>query len=118
MKSKIAIAMLCMVAFLAFAGCASVDVTKTAKGYFAPTKAADVEILKTKPEKPYVELATVTVTNFAPGDIAKMHNAIRTKSAPLGADAVILTDEGIINNGWSVVRWATGVAIRFKGADE
>ncbi|MDR2674430.1 MAG: hypothetical protein LBC18_06070 [Opitutaceae bacterium] len=54
MKSKITIAMLCMVAFPAFAGCASGDVTKTAKGYFVPTKTADVEILKTKQENPCV----------------------------------------------------------------
>jgi hypothetical protein len=118
MNSKQIITMLCMVSLLAFAGCASVDVTKTAKGYFTPTKAADMEILKTKPERPYIELGTVTVTGFAPRDIAKMHNAIRTKAAPLGANAIILTDEGMVNDGWSVKRWATGAAIRWQQAGE
>lgn len=91
--------------------CASVDVTKTAKGYYEPTNAAEVAILKTKPEGKFVELGTVTVTGFDASDVASMHNAIRTKSAPLGANAVILTDEGIIQEGWFTKRWATGVAI-------
>lgn len=78
-----------------------------------------MEILKTRPEKAYVELGTVTVTGFAPADVAKMHNAIRTKSAPLGANAVILTDEGIIVDPWAGQRrWATGVAIRYKETGE
>ena len=91
--------------------CATVDVTKTAKGYYPPTNANDVEILKTLPSKPFVELATVTVTGFHPADTAKMHNAVRTKSAVLGADAVILMQEGILPGN---KRWATGVAIKYK----
>ena len=96
-------------------GCASVDVTKTAKGFYEPTKAADIEILKTKPDRTFIELGTVTVTGFNASDTAKMHNAIRTKSAPLGASAVILTDEGINQTGLLTrERWATGVAIRYQ----
>jgi hypothetical protein len=56
------------------AGCAEVDVTKTAKGFFNRTDPNEVEILKTRPDKPYVELATVTATGFAPSESAKMHN--------------------------------------------
>ena len=42
-----------------------------------------------------------------------MHNAIRAKSAVLGATGVILTEEGITPAGFgSYKRWATGVAIR------
>lgn len=97
------------VAFLA--GCAVVDVTKTAKGFYEPTNPNDVEILKTIPDRPYQELGTVTASQFQPEETAKMHNAIRAKSAPLGANAVILTQEGILPNGR---KWATGVAIRYK----
>jgi hypothetical protein len=97
------------VAFLA--GCAVVDVTKTAKGFYEPTNPNDLEILKTIPNRPYVELGTVTASQFPPEETAKMHNAIRTKSAPLGANAVILMQEGILPNGR---KWATGVAIRYK----
>jgi hypothetical protein len=98
-----------MVTFLA--GCAVVDVTKTAKGFHEPTNPNDVEILKTIPNRPYEELGTVTASQFQPEETAKMHNAIRAKSAPLGATAVILMQEGILPNG---KKWATGVAIRYK----
>jgi hypothetical protein len=104
------------VAFLCWllAGCSVVDVTKTTKGFYDPTNPNDVEILKTRPDKPFVELGTVTATHFAPSESAVMHNAIREKSAALGATAVILTEEGIIPGGFGGRRWATGVAIRYK----
>ena len=92
-------------------GCATVDVTKTAKGFYDKTDPNEVQILKTRPERSYEELGTVTAVKFPPKETAKMHNAIRTKSAALGANAVILTEEGILPN---AKKWATGVAIRFK----
>lgn len=115
MKTTSPLLMIIAAVGLIFAGCANVDVTKTAKGHYDATNPNDVEILKTKPDKPYIELGTVTVTGFAPSDVAKMHNAIRAKSAPLGADAVILTDEGMVMDPWAGQRrWATGVAIKYK----
>lgn len=96
---------------LTLVGCASVDVTKTTKGFYDPTDPNEVEILKTRPDKLYVELGTVTATKFMASDTAKMHNAIRAKSAPLGATAVILTQEGFDRNN---KRWAIGVAIRYR----
>lgn len=93
------------------AGCATVDVTKTAKGFYDPTNPNDVEIRKTMPERPFDELGTVTAVNFPPAETAKMHNALRSKSAALGADAVILTEEGVTGGGY---KWATGVAVRYK----
>lgn len=100
--------------FFILVGCAgTVDVTKTVKGAYNSTNPNDVEILMTRPEKSYVELGSVTANNFRPGNTAEMHNAIRAKAAPLGADAVILTNQGIMNNGWAIVQWATGVAIRY-----
>ena len=96
------------------AGCATVDVTKTGKGFYDKTNPNDVDILKTRPERSYEELGTVTAAGFAPDETAKMHNAIRSKSAALGANAVILTEEGIIAGGWGPKKWATGVAIRYK----
>ena len=97
--------------FLMISGCATVYVTKTAKGYFVPTDPNEVEILIIRPERSFTELATVTSVNWAPVNMAKMHNSLRAKSAPLGANAVILTNSGIANNGWV---WASGVAIRYK----
>jgi len=95
-------------------GCAVVDVTKTAAGFHPPTNPNTVQILKTLPDRKYIELGTITVTGFSPRDTAKMHNAVRTKSAALGADAAILTEEGVLNNGWAMEKWATGVAIKFQ----
>lgn len=96
---------------LTLVGCASVDITKTGKGFYDPTDPNEVEILKTTPNKPYVELGTITATKFNASDTAKMHNAIRAKSAPLGATAVILTQEGFDRHN---KRWAIGVAIRYR----
>jgi hypothetical protein len=91
-------------------GCATVYVTKTGKGYFAPTDPDEVEILIMRPERSFVELATVSSVYWTPNDIAKMHNSLRAKSAPLGANAVILTNSGISDGRI----WASGVAIRYK----
>jgi len=111
-KPSLLIALVAVAALLT--ACASVDVTKTSKGFHQPTEASSVDILKTLPAKPYEELGTVTVTGFSADETAKMHNAIRTKASVLGANAVVLTDEGIIKDGWTLQRWATGVAIAFK----
>jgi len=92
-------------------GCAVVDVTKTAAGFHAPTNPNTVQILKTLPDRKYIELGTVSTTGFRLSETAKMHNGIRAKSAALGADAVILTEEGVLPNS---TKWATGVAIKFQ----
>ena len=96
------------------AGCATVDVTKTGKGFHEATQASSVDIWKTLPESKYEELGTVTVTGFKVSETAKMHNAIRAKAAALGANAVVLTEEGIIPGGFNLKKWATGVAISYK----
>jgi NADPH-dependent ferric siderophore reductase len=104
---------LCLILLIAF-GCASVTVTKTAKGYFAPTDPDEIEILVTVPDRAnrdFIELATVTTQKWPTHDTAKMHNSLRAKCAPLGANAVILGSSGIDYNGYF---WASGVAIRYK----
>jgi hypothetical protein len=91
----------------------TVDITKTSSGYFDPTDPAKVQILKTTPDWKYTELGTVDVNGFKPGDTAKMHNAIRAKAAPLGASAVIITDESTYYQPYvGVVKTISGVAIR------
>lgn len=94
-------------------GCATVDVTKTGKGFYPPTKPDDVEILMTKASKDYTELGTVSTRKWNPSETAKMHNAIRAKAAELGADAVLITSSGI-GPGDSDEMWTTGVAIKYK----
>lgn len=109
MKKIYFLGLLCIV--LMICGCATVTVTKTAKGYFTATDPNEIEILMTKPERSFTELATVTTSNWSPVDAAKMHNSLRSKAAPLGANAVILISSGIAPNG---LYWASGVAIRYK----
>ncbi len=99
-------------------GCATVDVTKTAKGFFSATRADDVEILMTLPPRAYVELATVSTTNWKPAETAKMHNAMRAKTAPLGAHAVVIMESGIIRTQNANWMWSTGVALRYKSDEE
>lgn len=94
-----------------FAGCVTTDVTKTGKGHFDPTDPNKVEILMTKPEREFVELGSVSAARFKPKQTAKMHNALRNKSAALGADAVVILNSGIDP---SAKLWATGVAVRYK----
>ena len=109
MSKLSAVALICI--FLSLTGCASVHVTKTGKGYFAPTNANEVEILITVPDRKYTEIATVTTQGWKVKQTAKMHNALRSKCAPLGATAVILSSSGIAPNG---TFWTSGVAIRYN----
>ncbi|MBA2271217.1 MAG: hypothetical protein H0W20_11575 [Chthoniobacterales bacterium] len=103
-----------LAATLLSVSCATVDVTKTAKGYHAPTNPNNVEILMTVPTRPFIELGTVTVTNVPVRNEAKMHNAIRAKAAPLGANAVVIQSQGIIPALGGGTRWATGAALRYQ----
>ncbi len=92
----------------------TVGIVKTGKGAYSPSSASEIEILKTKPDRAYEELGVVDAMNFPVNGVAKMHNALRAKAAPLGANAVIITDEGLINNGWGIVRFSSGAAVRYK----
>jgi hypothetical protein len=109
MKLIKCLSVLLAAAFLS--GCAVVDITKTAKGFHSPTDPNEIEIVKTRPARPFEELGDVSAFRFSARETAKMHNAIRAKSALLGADAVILTSEGIDRNNR---RYALGVAIAWK----
>jgi len=111
MKTKILALLTVLIATVCLTGCQIVDVTKTAKGFHAPTNPNDVEILMTKPDRAYEELGTIDATRFRPSDTAVMYNAIRAKAAPLGASAVILTGVGITQNNQ---QYAIGVAIVWK----
>lgn len=96
-------------------GCATVDITKTAKGYYEPTDPDFVEILHTKPERSFLELGSMSTTGWETRDTAKMHNALRAKAAPLGADAVIILNSGITPGAYgSRTMWSTAIAIKYQ----
>lgn len=109
------IALLAIISLGFLSSCSTVDVTKTGRGYRPPTNPNAVEILMTVPSRPYEELGSLTVQGFQLREEAKMHNAIRAKAGPLGANAVIIQSQGIIPTGLGGgTRWATGVAITWK----
>jgi hypothetical protein len=108
---------LLLAALVFAAGCAgpNVDVTKTAKGFYPATDPNDVDILFTKPDRPFTELGAISSDGWSLSDTAKLHNALRAKAAPLGATSVIVMQTGVVGDGWGhFTRWSSGVAIRFK----
>lgn len=108
--------LLCSLALSIICSCAGrVAVTKTGIGFYEPTNPNDVRILKTIPDRKYVELGPVIASNFYSSAFADMYNEIKTKAAVLGADAVILTDEGVEYVELEGTKyWAMGVAVKFE----
>lgn len=92
------------------------DITKTAKGLYDPTKPDVVEILETKPDRRFVELGSISGNGWKPSETAKMHNDLRAKAADLGANAVLITNSGIVHDHDTDLDllWVTGVAIRWE----
>jgi hypothetical protein len=102
---------------LVLVSCApNVDVTKTSKGFNAQTDPNNVEVLMTKPDRKFVELGSVSTAGWSASDTAKMHNALRAKAAPLGADAVIIISSGLVPTGsfGGMKMWVNAVAIKYQ----
>jgi hypothetical protein len=90
-------------------GCTTVTVTKTAKGFSAPTVPADVEILGTVPnDRKYDQIGIVNANVFGTPETA--YNKIREKASALGANAVFLNSQIPMGNNRTIV---TGTAVRF-----
>ena len=102
-----------LVAVFLLSGCGmQVDVTKTAKGFSKSSNPNNVEILMMKPSsKDFTELASISVYRCKPSETARMHNALRAKSAELGADAVVIRSSGINENYYL---WAIGSVIKYS----
>ncbi len=108
--------LLAVLVFFASLSCAveRINVTKTTKAVYSPTGPTAVEILVNRPERAFVELATVGATGVNVNDTAKMHETLRAKAAALGADAVVIMNQGIAGR----YIWVTGVVIRYKTSKE
>ena len=103
-------------AFLLYiSGCtAFVDVTKTAKGYHDPTNPNEIEILTMAPKRPFIELATISSGGWDRHDTAKLYNAFRAKSAPIGANAVVIHNMTV--NPETYLLSSFGSAIKWKNS--
>jgi hypothetical protein len=102
---------LCAFIFLILvsAACSTVNVTKTAKGIYLPTKPAEVEIKGLAPQSGYEEIGMVS-GNIYGNDPSTAYNTIRKKAAAIGADAVVLSNQ--MPYGGRIL--LNGVAIKYK----
>ena len=110
--------LLCSLALSIICSCASgtVAVMKTGSGFYEPTNPNDVRILKTIPDRKYVEVGTVIAHDLHLSQTRGMYNELKTEAAVLGADAAIITDEGFVmpTDSSTSRYWATGVFVKFK----
>jgi len=85
-------------------------------GFYEPTNPNDVRILKTIPDRKYVEVGTVIAHDLHLSQTRGMYNELKTEAAVLGADAAIITDEGFVmpTDSSTSRYWATGVFVKFK----
>lgn len=100
-------------ALLALAGCAGVKVTRTGPDAGIAPKPSDcaIEFLQKAPQRPYDGLADLEshVTNVPPAGALQV---LREPACKLGADAVIVTRNFVINYlGHTMV---AGTAIRYR----
>lgn len=98
---------------ITLAGCGSVSVLKTGKGFYQPTKSGEIDVLTTRPDNKFEELGVISANGFDVDEMGKIHNALRDKASTLGADAVVITSQGQVNDGWGVKRWAEATAIKW-----
>jgi hypothetical protein len=94
---------------LVSAACSTVNVTKTAKGIYVPTKAAEVEIKGLAPESGYEEIGMLSASIYGT-DPSTAYNTIREKAAAIGADAVVISNQML----WGDRIIINGVAIKYK----
>lgn len=85
---------------LLIAGCASINAKSTVypgAPHFAPTNAADVEILRTPPTRPNDRLGEIRIdasTSPAP-PVTDIEQRLREEGAKIGADAVVIVHDRI-----------------------
>lgn len=102
---------------LALSACSSVHVVPTASATHAQPRPSDcpLELLRSPPEKPYDELAELTSHVTAPPKGGALE-VLRPKACELGADAVIVLRDQVLNEmGHTLV---AGIAIKFRPEPE
>ena len=108
--SSLAVAFLCLGILTGCKG-PKVYVSKTGHaGILPPTSPDAVEVLKTKPDRPYYEVASMYAARFKIKNVFEIPKELKKDAAILGADAVLITAEG--NDGTRA--WASAAAIKYK----
>lgn len=108
--STLAVAFLCLGILTGCKG-PKVYVSKTGhREVLPPTSPDAVEVLKTKPDRPYYEVASLYAARFKIKNVFQIPNDLKKDAAVLGADAVVITSEG--NDGKRA--WASATAIKYK----
>jgi len=96
-----------LAALLAGAGCNTVSTTSTqyvGGPKFPPSDPAQVQILRTMPTRPHVQLGEIRAEPYSTStDVAKIETALRQKAAKLGADAAVIVVDRVQVTGAMVV---------------
>ena len=87
-------------AYLVLAGCTSIDARTTeyvGAPHAAPTSAAQVQVLRTEPNRPHVRLGEVIVDASIepPPPIADVEQKLREQTASMGGDAAVVVYDRI-----------------------
>ena len=94
-------------ALLAGAGCNTVSTTSTqylGGPTYPPTDPANVEILRTMPTRPHIQLGEIRAEPSSTStDVATIENVLRKKAAKMGADAAVVVVDRIQTTGAMVV---------------
>ncbi len=97
---------------LVMPSCSKIHLTQTHKYIYLPSRPSDVEVLLTVPQdRHYIELAALTVTEYEAAEVKDLYVELRERSAPLGAQGVIVLNQDIKPDG---TMWLTAVAVRWK----
>lgn len=83
---------LMIVAVIGLAGCSGIETVKLTNQKFPATKAENVQILTTKPDRPYTEIAILKSDKYDSDEEQKLLHKMQKDAAELGADAIIITD--------------------------
>ena len=94
-------------ALLAGAGCNTVSTNSTqylGGPTFPPSDPANVEILRTMPTRPHIQLGEIRAEPASTStDVVTIETAIRKKAAKMGADAAVVVVDRIQTTGAMVV---------------
>jgi len=108
---------LCAAILIVQTGCRTISgahVQDVGAEHYGPSDPAQIEILQYVPARPHIQLGEVRVYASDAGvDTTKMESAVRVEGAKLGADAVVIWQNGFQGSGSKPGWIVTGAAIKY-----